>query len=223
MPAILNPSLPNGGTDIVGDFLDPEAGEGFEVGVKTELFDRRLIATLAYFDITRQNVATLDPSAPAFLNASVATGEQRSQGVELDILGEILPGWQILANYAYTDARITQDNQFATGNGLAGIPEHSANLWTTYTFQTGDLAGLGLGFGLNYVGDRPGDLNDSFQLDDYLVTNAALFYERDNWEMALNFKNLFDTDYIQGTPISRVRGIEPGEPFTIIGSFSINF
>ncbi|NEQ96977.1 MAG: TonB-dependent siderophore receptor [Cyanothece sp. SIO2G6] len=214
---------PNSGTDVEGDLLPAEDGEGFEIGLKTELFDRRLIATLAYFDITRQNVASLDPDAPAFLNAVVATGEQRSQGVELDILGEILPGWNIVANYAYTDARITEDNQFDSGNGLAGIPEHNANLWTTYTLQSGSLEGLGFGFGLNYVGDRPGDLNDSFQLDDYLVTNAAIFYEQDNWEMALNFKNLFDIDYIQGTPISRVRGIEPGEPFTIIGSFAVQF
>ncbi|NEQ30263.1 MAG: TonB-dependent siderophore receptor [Leptolyngbya sp. SIO4C5] len=214
---------PNSGTDVAGDLLTPESGEGVEIGIKTELFDSRLIATLAYFDITRQNVATADPNAPPFLNALVATGEQRSQGVELDILGEILPGWNIVANYAYTDARVTEDNTIPTGNGLAGIPEHSANVWTTYTLQDGDLAGLGFGFGLNYVSDRPGDLNDSFQLDDYLITNAAIFYERDNWDLALNFQNLFDTNYIQGIPISRTRGIQPGEPLTIIGSFSIQF
>ncbi|ASC72640.1 ferrichrome outer membrane transporter domain protein [Halomicronema hongdechloris C2206] len=208
---------------MAGDLLPPEDGEGFEIGLKTELFDQRLVATLAYFDITRQNVATADPTAPPFLNASIATGEQRSQGVELDISGEILPGWNVIANYAYTDARVTADNRFPVGNGLIGIPEHSANLWTTYTLQDGDLAGLGFGLGFNYVGERPGDLDNSFRLDEYFITNAAIFYERADWQLALNFKNLFDTDYIQGTPISRVRGIEPGEPFTIIGSFSLTF
>ncbi|MEM1427367.1 MAG: TonB-dependent receptor, partial [Cyanobacteria bacterium P01_H01_bin.130] len=160
---------PNPSTDIDGNLLEPEEGEGFEVGIKGELFDRRLIATLAYFNITRENVATPDPNAPAFLNAALATGEQRSEGVELEIVGEILPGWNILANYAYTNARITEDNEFEKGNGLAGIPRHSANLWTTYTLQTGNLAGLGFGFGVNYVGDRPGDLDDSFELGDYTI------------------------------------------------------
>ncbi|MEM9245620.1 MAG: TonB-dependent receptor, partial [Cyanobacteria bacterium P01_F01_bin.153] len=214
---------PNSGTDIDGNLLDPEEGEGFEVGVKTELFDRRLSATLSYFNITRENVATPDPDSPQFVNATLATGEQRSEGVELDIIGEILPGWNILANYAYTNARITEDNQFEKGNGLAGIPRHSANLWTTYTLQTGDLAGLGFGFGLNYASDRPGDLNDSFELGDYTIFNAAIFYKRDNWDIAVNFKNLFDEDYIQGVPISRVRGIESGDPFTVVASFSLRF
>ncbi|MEL7316994.1 MAG: TonB-dependent receptor, partial [Cyanobacteria bacterium J06559_3] len=214
---------PSSASDIAGDLLEPEEGEGFEIGLKTELFDQRLIATLAYFDITKQNVATLDPDAPAFANASIATGEQRSQGIELDLTAEILPGWNLIANYAYTDARVTEDNAIPTGNGLTGIPEHSASLWTTYTLQQGNLAGLGFGLGFNYVGDRPGDLDNSFELDDYLITHAAIFYERDNLQLALNFKNLFDVNYIDGIPISRVRGIEPGEPFTIIGSVSFQF
>ena len=214
---------PSNATDVAGNLLEPEKGEGFEIGLKTELFDRRLIATLAYFDITKQNVATLDPNAPALVNASVATGEQRSQGIELDISGEILPGWNVIANYAYIDARVTQDNLIPTGNGLTGIPEHSASLWTTYTLQQGDLAGLGFGLGLTYVDERPGDLENSFTLDDYLTTDAAVFYERDDFRLGLNFKNIFDINFIQGIPISRIRGIEPGDPFTVVGSFSFRF
>ena len=57
--------VPSGSTDIAGDFLEPEEGEGYEIGLKTELLDRRLVATLAYFDITKRNVATHDPNAPA--------------------------------------------------------------------------------------------------------------------------------------------------------------
>lgn len=214
---------PNSSTNVAGDLLEPEEGEGFEIGLKTELLNQRLIATLAYFDITKQNVATLDPNAPPFVNASVATGEQRSQGVEFDLSSEILPSWNVIAGYAYTDARVTQDNAISTGNGLAGIPEHSASLWTTYTLQQGSLAGLGFGLGLSYVGERPGNLENNFTLDDYLTTDAAVFYEIDNFQLALNFKNLFNTNYIQGIPISRTRGIEPGDPFTVIGSFSFRF
>ena len=93
----------------------------------------------------------------------------------------------MIANYAYTDARITQDNTFPAGNGLTGIPENSASLWTTYTLQTGDWAGLGFGVGVNYMGDRPGDLNNSFRLGDYWVTNAAIFYEQDDFGLGLYF------------------------------------
>ena len=64
---------PTTSTTFEGDPLEPERGEGWEVGVKTELLSDQLFATLAYFDITKQNVATAEPNNPL---ASVATGER---------------------------------------------------------------------------------------------------------------------------------------------------
>ncbi|MEL6383693.1 MAG: TonB-dependent siderophore receptor, partial [Cyanobacteria bacterium J06626_18] len=211
---------PNTGTSFEGDLFEPEEGEGYEVGIKAELLDGRLAATLSYFDITKQNVVTADPE---IIGASVITGEQRSRGVELDIIGEILPGWNVIASYAFIDAEIIEDNTFEVGNRLIGVPEHSASLWTTYEIQSGDLQGLGLGLGFDFVGDREGDLENSFQLDSYFVTNAAIFYGRDNWRAALNFRNLFDTDYMVGGINNRFRSNEPGEPFTVVGSISVQF
>lgn len=208
--------------DVNGNPLRPEQGEGYEVGVKAELLEGRLSATVSYFDITKQNVATTDPSFPG-LGVSIATGEQNSRGFEFDVSGQILPGWNIIAAYAYTDAQVTADNNIPIGNRLPGVPRHSASLWTTYEVQRGNLQGLGFGVGFNYVGEREGDLDNSFGLDSYFLTNAALFYRRDNWRFALNFKNLFDVDYITGVPFGRTSGIYPGEPFTVIGSVSVQF
>ncbi|MBD2488342.1 TonB-dependent siderophore receptor [Aulosira sp. FACHB-615] len=217
-----NPSVDDIGAD--GNPLEPERGEGFEVGVKTELLGGNLLATLAYFDVTKQNVATEDPNFPG-LGISIATGEQRSQGVEFDLTGKILPGWNIIASYSYTDATITQDNTIPVGNRLIGIPQYQASLWTTYEIQSGSLQGLGGGIGINYVGERQGDLNNSFTLDSYVLTNAALFYRRDNWKFALNFRNLFDVEYTnsRGGFGSRTNAGIPGEPFTVVGSISVSF
>ncbi|NEQ98509.1 MAG: TonB-dependent siderophore receptor [Cyanothece sp. SIO2G6] len=212
--------LPSAAVTVEGEPLEPETGEGFEVGIKAELFDGNLLATLAYFNLTKQNVATADPDDPRF---SVATGEQDSQGIELDIVGEILPGWDIIASYSYIDAEIAEDNRFDVGNRLAGVAEHSASLWTTYEIAAGDLDGLGFGLGFNWVGDRQGDLANSFELDSYFLTNAAVFYERQDWRLAVNFQNIFNVDYIVGTPRTRTRGIEPGDPFTVIGSIRYQF
>ena len=210
---------PNNETTSGGEALNPERGEGFEVGIKSELLESKLFATLAYFNITKQNVASEDPEDPF---SFVATGEQASQGVELDVSGEILPGWNIIASYAYIDAEVTEDNLIAIGNRLPNAPKHSAGLWTTYEIQLGDLQGLGFGVGFNFVGDRVGDLENSFEVDSYFLTNAAVFYQRDNWRAALNFRNLFDVDYIAGTSL-RERGNDRGEPFTVLGSISIKF
>jgi outer membrane receptor protein involved in Fe transport len=211
----------NTANTVSGDLLEPERGEGYEVGVKAELFDSRLFATLAYFDITKQNVAVTDPNNRFF---SIPTGEQRSRGVELDVTGEILPGWNIIAAYAYIDAEVTADtNPDIVGNRLFNVPKHSASLWTTYEIQSGDLRGLGFGAGFNYVGEREGDLDNSFEVDSYFLTNAAIFYGRDNWRFALNFKNLFNVNYIEAVENSRSSGNYPGEPFTVIGSVSVQF
>ncbi|WP_228038415.1 TonB-dependent siderophore receptor [Nostoc sp. LEGE 12450] len=208
--------------DADGNPLRPERGEGYEVGVKTELLEGKVSATVAYFDITKQNVATTDSSLPG-LGVSIATGEQRSRGVEFDISGQIIPGWNIIASYGYTDAEVTADNTIPVGNRLIGVPRHNASLWTTYEIQHGSLQGLGFGVGFNYLGEREGDLDNSFKLDDYFLTNAGISYRRDNWRFALNFKNIFDIDYISGVPFGRTSGIYPGEPFTVIGSVSVQF
>lgn len=211
---------PNLGTDVSGNPFAPEKAQGFEVGAKAELWNRKLFVTLAYFNITKRNVATTDPNNPFF---SVLAGKQRSQGVELDIAGEILPGWNIIANYAYTDARVTEDNDIPVGNRLFNAPYHSAGLWTTYEIQQGDLQGLGFGVGINYVGNRYGDLANSFKVGDYFLTNLALFYKRNNWRLGLNINNLFNVSYISSTNNSRNFGNAPGAPLTVIGTIAVEF
>ncbi len=122
---------PNTANTVSGDPLEPETGEGYEVGVKAQLLED-IFATLAYFDITKQNVAVIDPDNRLF---SIPTGEQRSRGVELDVTGEILPGWNIIAAYALIDAEVTADtNADIVGNRLFNVPRHNASLWTTYSF-----------------------------------------------------------------------------------------
>ncbi|GAA6619144.1 TonB-dependent siderophore receptor [Scytonema sp. NUACC26] len=196
------------GTDARGNPFIPSRGQQYEVGVKTDWFDNMLSATLALYDLTRTNITTTDPSNSRF---QVQTGEQKSQGVELYLTGEILPGWNIIAAYNYTNARVTRDNQFKVGNFLNAIPEHSASLWTTYTIGQGSLQGLGFGLGVFYVSDREGDLANTFILPSYVRTDAALYYRRNNLRVQLNFQNLFDTNYYVSA-FNRNR-VFPGAPF----------
>ena len=209
---------PTFGTNTNGEAFDPQRGTAFEVGVKAEIIQDRLSSTLAFYDTTLTNITTDDPANPGL---SIQTGEQNSRGIELDIAGEILPGWDVFAGYAYTDATITEDNNFTVGNRLNNVPEHNFNLWTIYTLQEGDLAGLGFGAGVFFVGERTGDLDNSFSVDDYTRVDAAIYYERENFRAALNFKNLFDAEFFEGTR-NRL-SVQPGAPFTVQGTVSVNF
>jgi iron complex outermembrane receptor protein len=197
--------------------FEPERGTLYEVGVKADLRDN-LAATLSLFQITRTNVLTTDPDNPEF---SIQTGEQRSRGVELTLTGEILPGWKVFAGYSYIDARITEDEDNPEGNLINNVPENSLSLWTTYEIQSGIAKGLGFGLGLFYVGDREGDLANTFTLPSYVRTDASIFYKRNNFQATIGFRNIFDVEYYEAAE-SDLR-VFPGEPFTVLGTLSLTF
>ena len=71
------------------------------------------------------------------------------------------------------------------------MPKNQASLWTTYFIQKGALEGLGFGLGLFYVGDRAGDLDNSFEVPDNLRTDAGIYYRRGRFNAAINIRNLF--------------------------------
>ncbi|MEH2179290.1 hypothetical protein [Nostoc sp.] len=61
------------------------------------------------------------------------------------------------AGYSYIDAIITKDEIYEVGSPVVLTPHNSANLWTTYRIQSGDLKGLGFGLGVYFVDERPGN------------------------------------------------------------------
>jgi iron complex outermembrane recepter protein len=200
-----------------GSNFDPERGRQLEVGAKVDISDR-LSLNLALFDIRRQNVRTPDLSNPRF---SVQTGEVASRGIELNLGGEILPGWNITTGYTLLDAFVSRDNRDIVGNRLANVPDNQFSLWSTYEIQEGNLQGLGFGLGLFYVSDRAGDLDNTFTLPSYFRTDAALFYRRDNWRAQLNLENLFNTTYF--TASDEFQFARVGAPFGVSARVVVEF
>ncbi len=219
---------------ISGTLFNPERGKAYEGGVKFQLLENRLRAKVAGFHIKKKNVLTGDP-LNGFL-FSVATGEQRSQGIELDVAGRILPGWDIIANYAYIDARVTQDLLFLEGSRVPNSALHQGSLWTTYFLQDGPLKGLGGGLGMYAQGKRngvfqctdPANCQAPFELPGYVRMDAAVYYRkpefftRTNLIAALNFTNVLDQRYFTGTQNFR-EIVYTGAPFTVIGSVKLEF
>ncbi|MEH2184028.1 TonB-dependent receptor domain-containing protein [Nostoc sp.] len=136
---------PNTGVILVDNSApSPQKATQYETGVKLDF--GKFAASLAAFEITKTNVPTADPN-PANLDFSVLSGEVKSRGVEFDLSGEILPGWNIIAAYAYTDVFVSKDNIIPVGNRFTNTPRHSASLWNTYQIQQGNLKDLGFGLG----------------------------------------------------------------------------
>jgi len=220
--------------------LPPQTAEQWEVGVKTELFDKRVTATIAYYYLTKQNITA--PHPDAVLNAQgyrVAIGEVRNRGVELDVAGEILPGWKVIGSYSYIDSLITKDNGRLTdsngvlvsvtgnkGHTLFNVPRHSGSLWTTYELRDGDWRGLKFGGGVVARGIRQGDNLNDFQLPGYATIGlmAGYDFKVDNATVKLQFNvdNLADTRYYAAAGNASF-AIFPGAPRSFKGSIRVEY
>lgn len=213
-----------------GSIIKPATGTQYEAGIKLEPLEGRLFTNLAVFQINQRNVATFDPADPTF-RFSVATGERRSQGIELDIAGRLMPGWDAIATYAYIDAEMIAADPalgIAAGNTFANVPLHSGSVWTTYTIQEGPLRNVGAGIGIYAAAKRLGDFQNSYEMPGYVRFDGALYYrrpevfKRTNLIASLNFRNLLDTQYYEGSRDLR-REVYAGMPFTVIGSLKLEF
>lgn len=180
-----------------------------EVGLKFELFNKRLFGGISVFENKRRNLTTVDVLNPGF---SVATGEITSEGGELDIGVSITDHWQVIAAVGLNQATITEDN-VPTNVGLEqpNVPNQTASFWTKYNFATGSAKGLSLGLGVTHVGDRAGgrdNVNRQFGLPGYTVANGLIAYTRGDNKFALNIENITDKRYIT---IGQARLANPGE------------
>ncbi|MGH8655664.1 MAG: TonB-dependent siderophore receptor [Gammaproteobacteria bacterium] len=209
--------------------VPPQTGEQFEAGLKTEILDHRLGATLAFYHLTRQNLLTPDLSTSDPLD-SIPVGKQRSQGIEFDTAGQITDALSLIGSYAYTDGKVTQDNSGLEGRRLFNVPEHAGSLWLKYDFKNYTaLNGLTLGFGAFMVGERDGDIQNTFLLPGYVRLDAFAAYR---WKLGpsqvtaqLNVRNLLDKDYYESADansnVAPRNGVSPGEPLTLFGSIRV--
>ncbi|RBH52886.1 MULTISPECIES: TonB-dependent siderophore receptor [Pseudomonas] len=203
---------PNTGASRLGGGFAPEKGTSHEMGIKWEALDRQLSVDAAIYQIEKRNVLTTDPVDSTF---SVAAGEVRSRGFDVNVAGNITPEWRLIGGYAYVDAVVTKDNVLRSGTRLLNIPKNSFSLLNMYEFQDGTLKGLGLGTGLKYVDERAGQTaNTAFSMGSYTVVDLLSFYKiNDQVRLNLDVKNLFDRDYEEGA-FGNVYAY-PGAPRTV--------
>lgn len=203
----------NQGVDSAARAFAPERGAAWEGGVKLALLGDRLTSTVSLFRITKDNVLVTDPANSGF---SIAAGRARSEGVEGDVNVALDDRLTLTAVYAYTDAKVVRDSRPAlVGSGLSNVPKHSGALYAFWQSDGRKPGSIGIGGGLTYVGERPGDdVNSGFRLDSYVTARANLSYQVSRVvRVQLDAENLFDQVYSESS-YSNV-WITPGAPRTI--------
>jgi iron complex outermembrane receptor protein len=187
---------PQSGSDKEGNAFKPLEGNDLEGGIKHKWGNGRLQSTLTVYKVTKKNVLTSDPDN---VNYSIQLGEVESKGVEFDTQGEILPGLNLILNYAYTDAETTEDTDPANvGQKLAGHAKHMSNGWFKYQFNNRALKGFGIALGYQYMADRASWAWGNANMDglpDYFRLDGGLSWVGDKVNIDLNINNILD-DYL---------------------------
>jgi catecholate siderophore receptor len=148
----------------------------------------------------------------------VLAGEQRTDGFELGLAGEILPRLDLSMTYAYLDAEVTKSNNSSTGTvsgqskSLQGmipvnVPRHSGVTWLSYHLTDA----WEIGGGVFYASERHTDTVNEVTLPSYARLDAVLAYHQKHYDVQLNLFNLTDTVYYES---GQTRSALPGVPLS---------
>lgn len=185
--------------------LAPEKAKNYEIGGRWDLAPQ-LSASAAIFRLDRDDVRSADPLHPGFF---IKTGQQRTEGVEIGLQGEITRDWQIYGGYAFLDGRITKTTSGAVaGRKLQLVPEQMLSLWNRFSFGPN----WGAGLGLVYQSAAFTTLDNVVELPAFTRADGALYYAFDGGKtrLALNVENLFDKKYFPTADGNN--NISPGAP-----------
>jgi len=176
---------PNMGTDASGAAFKPSQGKQFEIGTRYQRANLPLNVLAAIYDLRKTNVPmSAGPTSPF----QVAEGEVRSRGVEFEANYEVLRGWALLANYAFTDTESLKGDN--VGEATVNIPRHAASVWTKARIDS-LVQGLTIGGGVRYVGESrsfdPETMNPAYTLVDLMSS-----YTNGPWTLSASVENLAD-------------------------------
>ncbi|MDX2290162.1 MAG: TonB-dependent siderophore receptor [Hyphomicrobiaceae bacterium] len=182
---------PVSGTDFFNQAFAPILGEQVEAGFKFAPQGFNMVVNGAVYEILEQNRLAADPTNPF---NQVQSGEARFRGYEIEVIGEVFSGLEIMAGYAYTDAVVLAG--YGAGFRVETVPEHQASLWAKYSFNVPQVPGLiSVGAGVRYIGES-WDGADNFVTPEYTLFDAMVGYETDEWRFAINGKNLEDKEHL---------------------------
>lgn len=186
--------------DINGEYLDPILGKSTEAGVKGEFLGGRVNASLAVFKIKQENLAqstgvNIPGTTPPETAYRASTGVT-SEGFEVELNGELAPGWNVSAGYSRFKAT---DADGADVNSI--YPRQLLRAFTTYRLP-GAWNALTFGGGASWQSStytyarNPLGATEKIEQKAYAVVKLMARYELSKQLSAqLNIDNLFNKTY----------------------------
>ncbi len=187
--------------------IDEEISDSFEIGVRSQLFDRRLTLNGTLFQATydgfqANNFILLNNQVISNLTNA---GQVRTQGFEVDASLRLFEGLSLRGSVAYADAVVRQFNpnpltnapSALNGTRLPLAPEWSWNAGADYE---GDLGGFRvyLNAAYSFTDDQFSDLGNAGPIDSYGVLNGSIGFSDadDRYRFTIIGRNLTDSSNI---------------------------
>lgn len=194
--------------EILNRGQDPETLKNYELGVKSELFDNRVMLNAALFHMKYEDmqIETSIPGGPSGQQQGFDNvGEATINGLEIDFVALLTSNWRLSGNAGWLDAEYDEffTDLFGVGTPqdftylkLRRAPELTYSVQTDYTLPA---AGGDVSFRLAYswrddyeatLTNHPGTEIKAFGLLD-----ASISYDHGNtWSVSLFGRNLTDED-----------------------------
>jgi iron complex outermembrane receptor protein len=204
------------GTVNSGQVLAPLVSKQIEIGAKVDMGSYG--ATLAAFEITRQNAFT-DPSDNTFK----ADGEQKNRGIEATVFGEPVDGLRLIGGVMFIDSELTRTaGGTFDGKTAIGVPEFQGRL--SAEWDVAAVEGLTLTGSVIHTGGQYVDQDNTQTVPSWTRLDLGARYKfavagRDAVVRA-SVENVFDTDYWSSVDRG---GLYAGSPRTYLISTSFKF
>jgi len=192
-------------------------GANYEAGVKGALAGGALNVSLVVFLIDQENRAQEDPATPCAAApvtgwCYMAAGKVRSQGVELELSGELAKGWQAMVGYTFNTTRYVRDPNNEGKVFDSRTPRHLLRAATAYNLPG---AWHRWTLGAN-VQAQSSNFYESGAVratqGGFAVVNLQAGYQAaSNVHVSLNVNNVFDRKYYSNVGFIAYGGVY-GEP-----------
>jgi outer-membrane receptor for ferric coprogen and ferric-rhodotorulic acid len=176
-----------------GTALAETEGVTMEAGVKGSWRNGALNGSLAMYRILQRGVALREPITPTVpLCCYTTAGKSESEGVELEVSGQLASRWMIAGGYTFNQNRRLTPGTLLYGP-TGGLAKHILRLWTDYALP-GSWSRWSIGGSLNAESDAP--RSSRIEQKSFAVISPRVSYDFDGrWQLALAVNNLLDKKY----------------------------
>lgn len=202
-----------------GEAAKPLTGKQFEIGLKYLVPNTNILLTAAAYDIKENHYQITDTQHPGYM---ADAGTVSSKGVELSAHANVTKDIRLTASYSFNETRVTKSSNTVwltdmygnavgpndgaiseQGKYVAGLPRQMVNMFVDYTLPRKIFYGLGVNFGIRYIGSTYADNANSYKVPSYLLFDVGAHYDFENaspilkgLKAQLAISNLANTRYV---------------------------